>query len=334
MIHIARINEKDRNALFKNTAAQMGMTEAIIEKDFWVCFLLDYLFHRCQWKNHIAFKGGTSLSKAYGLIERFSEDIDLILDWRLLGYNIDEPWEDRSNTKQDLFNKQANEKTEKFLRDTFLPVVTADLQKEIAAPIHCYIEEDDPQTVVIAYQHGFNDTSILPIIRLEIGALAAWTPAAKKTITPYAVTQYPRLFKQSSTDILTVLPERTFWEKVTILHREANRPDDKAFPLRYSRHYYDLYCMADSNVKTAAFADIDLLNRVVKFKEKFYRCQWAKYEDAKVGTMKLMPPERNLAVLKDDYEHMQNMLFGNKPTFEDILGGIKKLEREINFIDI
>ena len=96
MINIANINEDDRNALFKNTAAKMGMTEAIVEKDFWVCYMLDYLFHRCCWKNNIAFKGGTSLSKAYGLIERFSEDIDLILDWRVLGYSIDEPWRKRS----------------------------------------------------------------------------------------------------------------------------------------------------------------------------------------------------------------------------------------------
>ena len=334
MIHIARINEKDRNALFKNTAAKMGMTEAIIEKDFWVCYTLDYLFHRCRWRDHIAFKGGTSLSKAYGLIERFSEDIDLILDWRLLGYGIDEPWEERSNTKQDLFNKQANTRTESFLRDDFLPAFAADLQKEINTSIGCYIEEDDPQTIALTYQHGFQDVSILPVIRLEIGALAAWTPAAEKSITPYAAIQYPKLFKQPSTDILTVLPERTFWEKVTILHREANRPDDKAFPIRYSRHYYDLYCMSDTPVKAAAFSDLELLDRVVRFKEKFYRCPWAKYENTKVGTMQLMPPKRSLAVLEDDYEHMQNMLFGVKPTFNEIMSGIEKLEREINSIDL
>ncbi|MCL2149823.1 MAG: nucleotidyl transferase AbiEii/AbiGii toxin family protein [Dehalococcoidia bacterium] len=330
MIDIARINKKDRNALFKNTAAKMGMTEAIIEKDFWVCYTLDYLFHRCRWKKQIAFKGGTSLSKAYGLIERFSEDIDLILDWRLLGYNIDEPWEERSNTKQDLFNRQTNTRTESFLRDAFLPVLTADLQKEINASIGCYIEESDPQTIALTYQYGFEDVSILPVIRLEIGALAAWTPAAEKSITPYAAIQYPELFRQPSTDILTVLPERTFWEKVTILHREASRPDDKAFPVRYSRHYYDLYCMSGSPVKASAFADLELLYRIVQFKEKFYRCSWAKYENAKVGTMKLMPPERSLAVLEDDYEHMQNMLFGVKPTFNEIISGIEKLEREIN----
>lgn len=97
MKNIATIKENDRKALFQNTAAKMGLTNAIIEKDFWVCFMLDYLFHRCKWKNSIAFKGGTSLSKAYALIERFSEDIDLILDWRVIGYSIDEPWQERSN---------------------------------------------------------------------------------------------------------------------------------------------------------------------------------------------------------------------------------------------
>ena len=114
------------------------------------------------------------------------------------------------------------------------------------------------------------------MIRLEIGALAAWTPAEEKPITPYAAEQYGRLFKQPSTEILTVLPKRTFWEKVTILHREAYRPENSALPTRYSRHYYDLYCMANSPVKAEAFADLDLLDKVVRFKDKFYRCSWAK----------------------------------------------------------
>ena len=195
MRKIAKLNEKDRKALFHNTAAKMGMTDAIIEKDFWVCFMLDYLFHRCKWKDNIAFKGGTSLSKSFGLIERFSEDIDLILDWRVIGYEKDEPWQERSNTKQDFFNKEANEKTEKFLKEKFLPVITTDLEKELGYAVNCYIEKNDPQTVVFAYNRSFEDISILPVIRLEIGALASWTPAKKKAITPYAAEQYPHLFE-------------------------------------------------------------------------------------------------------------------------------------------
>lgn len=330
MRKIAKLGENDRKALFHNTAAKMGMTDAIIEKDFWVCYMLDYLFHRSQWKENIAFKGGTSLSKAYGLIERFSEDIDLILDWRVLGYGIDEPWKNRSNTKQDIFNKEANARAEVFLRDTFLPAIIADLTDELGENVKCYIDADDPQTVKIAYPNSFSDASILQEIRLEIGALAAWTPVKNATIMPYAAEQYKRLFEEPATEVLTVLPERTFWEKVTILHREAFRPEDRPFPARYSRHYYDLYKMMQTPVKDNALSDNDLLERVVKFKDKFYRCPWARYDLAKRGTMKLLPPTSNIGKLRSDYEHMQNMIFGNKPGFDEIMNAMSDLEKTIN----
>ena len=167
-------------------------------------------------------------------------------------------------------------------------------------------------------------------IRLEIGALAAWTPAKIAEITSYAAEKYGRVFEQPSTEALTVLPERTFWEKVTILHREAFREENHPLPARYSRHYYDLYCMAKSPVKDRALADTDLLAHVVAFKDKFYRCPWARYDLAKCGTMRLMPPEYNIQKLKDDYAHMQNMIFGEKPSFDEILYGIAALESEIN----
>ncbi len=328
MRKIAVIEAEEREELFRNTAAKMGVSEAVIEKDFWVCYMLDYLFHRCAWKDNLAFKGGTSLSKAYDLIKRFSEDIDLILDWRVLGYGINEPWEQRSNTKQDAFNKEANERAEVFLRDVFLPGISKDLTAELTLHVKCEIDPHDGQTVKIIYPNSFSDTAILQEIRLEIGALAAWTPAAEQTITSYAAEYYGRIFDHPSTQVRTVLPERTFWEKVTILHREAFRPERSTLPARYSRHYYDLWCMAKSPVKDRALDDTDLLARVVAFKDKFYRCTWARYDLAKRGTMRLMPPKHNLAVLRNDYEHMQNMIFGEKPEFDVIMGEIEKLENE------
>ena len=254
----------------------------------------------------------------------------MILDWRVLGYGINEPWEQRSNTKQDIFNKDANARAEVFLRDTFLPAIISDLTAELGEKIRCFMDGDDPQTVKVIYPNSFSDASILQEIRLEIGALAAWTPVKYATITPYAAEQYTMLFEQPSTEVLTVLPERTFWEKVTILHREAFRPEDRPFPLRYSRHYYDLYKMARTAVKDNALQDNELLERVVRLKDKFYRCPWARYDIAKRGTMKLLPPEYNVAKLRSDYEHMQNMLFGEKPSFEEIINAMAQLEKEIN----
>jgi hypothetical protein len=119
----------------------------------------------------------------------------------------------------------------------------------------------ESQTVNFSYPKLFNESSILPMVRLEIGALAAWTPTVQSTITSYAAQQYGRVFQNPSTSVLTVLPERTFWEKVTILHKEAFRTNGK-FPARYSRHYYDLCCMGRSAVKAVAFENKELLKKI------------------------------------------------------------------------
>ncbi len=151
MRNVARLPDSDRGELFRNTADKMGLNDAIVEKDFWACFTLDHLFHRCPWKDAITFKGGTSLSKAFNLISRFSEDIDLILDWRVLGYGKDEPWEKRSNTKQDAFNKEANARAEVFLAEQFCPTVQAEFSRELGCEANIYIDEKDKQTVIFAY---------------------------------------------------------------------------------------------------------------------------------------------------------------------------------------
>lgn len=330
MKRIARLSDNDRRELFRNTADKMGLNDAIVEKDFWVCFTLDYLFHRSRWKDAITFKGGTSLSKAFNLISRFSEDIDIILDWRVLGYNVSEPWELRSNTKQDIFNKEANARAEKFLAEKFCPEIKKGLSLELGCEANIYIDEKERQTVIFAYPNLFTSTVTLHMIRLEIGALAAWTPAKKAVIAPYVAQYYPTIFEQKETQILTVAPERTFWEKATILHHEANRPEHLKMPLRYSRHYYDLYCMSRTTIKKAAFEQLGLLKKVVDFKMKFYPRGWAKYSEAVPGSLKLLPPTYRLGDLAADYNSMKDMLYGEIPSFETVMAPIDELEKEIN----
>ena len=329
MKEIALREREEREELFLVTAREINLPEAMVEKDFWVCWTLDYLFHDCPWEKHLAFKGGTSLSKCFGLIQRFSEDIDLILDWRLLGYETGEPWMERSKTWQDKFNKEANTRTEEFLRETFLPQLQADFEKLLDDEFFLCIEEDDPQTVCFGYPRSFQEGAILPVVRLEIGALAAWTPAKQVEIASYAAQQYPQVFKHPTTSILAVAPERTFWEKVTILHKEAFRTNGR-FPARYSRHYYDLWCMGRSSIKAAAYGELGLLERVVRFKERFYPAGSAHYELAKPSTMRLLPPEEWIPLLREDYEHMKNMIFGETPEFEEIVECMERLEGEIN----
>ena len=331
MRDVARRKLNDLRALFTNVSTKKGLSTAIVEKDFWVCWLLDYLFGRSPWKKQMAFKGGTSLSKAYGLIERFSEDIDLILDWRLLGYGADEPWEERSNTQQDLFNKQANARSAEFLESRFVPRLADDLTEALGHPADIRMDEDTPNTVLFHYPQSFEDGSILPAIRLECGCLAAWTPAQVRPISSYVAEVYPHLFSHPACGVLTVEAERTFWEKATILHREAMRTERQGLmPQRYSRHYYDLWCMCRAGTKAAALDRLQLLEDVVAFKRKFYRCAWARYEEATPCSIRLVPPERAWPALESDYAHMQNMIFGPLPAFREILDVLKALETELH----
>ncbi|MBU0754655.1 MAG: nucleotidyl transferase AbiEii/AbiGii toxin family protein, partial [Planctomycetes bacterium] len=124
--------------------------------------------------------------------------------------------------------------------------------------------------------------------------------------------------------------ERTFWEKVTILHHEAHRPAANPQPPGYSRHYYDVCRMARARVKNDAFADLNLLRAVVAFKDKFYRRGWARYDLAVPGTMKLVPPQHIMQVVERDYEAMRFMIFGERPVFRDLVEQIRALEAEIN----
>jgi len=327
MIELAR--RADRVDLFRAVAQKRGLHEAIIEKDFWVCWLLDYLFTDSPWKDRLAFKGGTSLSKAYCLIQRFSEDIDLILDWTLLGFDPDEPWDERSTTKQDLFNKGANEKTKSFLESTFLPSLRRDLEARLAGVIDLGLSG---QEVLFTYPRSFKLEAIQPQIRLEIGPLAAWVPNEERPIRPYVADDFPLLFSRPSVQVRTVSAQRTFWEKATILHQEAHRSNDKAVPLRYSRHYYDMNRMIGTDVELMALADLDLLEAVVTFKQRFYRSSWARYEDARPGSFRLLPSEGHRRALELDYQSMRSMIFGPIPPFAEVIDSLARTEQSINGI--
>jgi len=329
MNRIAKAAKKEREELFISTSRAIGLPEAMVEKDFWVCWILDYLFQHSPWTNRLAFKGGTSLSKCFGLINRFSEDIDIVLDWRLLGYEADYLWEERSRTQQEKINKETIIKTNGFLSDVLLPKFQKDFSSVLSDDFSIYIDTDDPQTVCFSYPRIFDESAIISVVRIEMGVLAAWTPVQHETVTPYAVQENPQIFKNPSTKILTVAPKRTFWEKVTILHKEAFRNDTK-FPSRYSRHYYDLYCMNHSVVREQAYSDMELLDRVVKFKNKFYPSSAAHYELAKPGSMRLVPPNNCIEVIRSDYNHMKNMIFGEQPDFNKMMDCISNMEQEVN----
>ena len=326
MDRIALMSDERRNELFSLTAERRGMRSgAIVEKDFWVTWVLGRLFASALLGSRILFKGGTSLSKVFGLIERFSEDIDLILDWNEVV--TEDPNSERSKTKQDRFNKAVPALSRKYIEDVFLPEVARLMEGICSAAV----EEGAPDVINIRYRSGFGDAYLRPEIRLEIGPLAQWLPNARYQVTSYAAEAFPELFAEPSCGVQVIKAERTFWEKATILHQEAHRPEGSPFPARYSRHYYDLSMMAEEqDVRRSALDAADLLESVVAFKMKFYPRGWARYELAKVGTLRLLPPEWNMDALRDDYAAMREMVFGRYPDFDNVTSTLKDLQAEIN----
>jgi hypothetical protein len=184
MDKIAAGSASDRRDLFRESASRLGMNPAIVEKDFWVCWILKLLFAEPALKSQMVFKGGTSLSKVFGLIDRFSEDIDLVLDWRLLGYDqsgANDPFQATSSkSKQSRYNLEMNEKAVAYIRDTLLSQLN-----QLFAPISgvaARIDQDDPHTVNVFYPAAFVAEYIRPAVRLEIGPLASWVPSSSHKI--------------------------------------------------------------------------------------------------------------------------------------------------------
>lgn len=329
MSKLLKISSEELELVIQNTSDKLSMSKAIVEKDLWVCMILKYLFENFKYKDAIVFKGGTSLSKVYKLIERFSEDIDLALDWKVLGYKSEEPYKDRSNTKQLKFNDKLNEDTKVFLRDEFLPVLENDFKDSLKGKDYkFYIDEFDGQTICFDYPKNHKDSSIIQVIRLEIGSLAEPIPASRRKIKTYIEEVYPEVFDENI-QVVAVDSLRTFYEKITILHREANRVNGN-YPTRYSRHFYDVYKILLTDIKEKSFDNLDLLKAVIEFKKKFYACNWAKYDDIMEGNIKLIPSDEALEIFLKDYDSMKNMLFGEKISFDRIISSIREYEIELN----
>lgn len=228
--------------------------------------------------------------------------------------------------------EKINGDAARFLEGELMPEMHQYLNSQQIVGGLLAIDVEDSQTLRFFYPQSFSDDSILQEIRLETGALAAWTPTTTAPIRPYIIEEFPDAFAVKETLVRTVSPERTFWEKATILHKEAFRTNGR-FPARYSRHYYDLYKLAQSDVKQRAMSNLDLLKRVVDFKMTFWRSNTARYDLCAPGTLRLMPPEEALSLIEQDYVAMRNMIFGEVPGFGEMIGAISELEAEINGIN-
>lgn len=321
------LSPNEKRELLSQTAARMGVDPVIVEKDFWVSAILGVLFTHPDTKDRFVFKGGTSLSKVYGAIQRFSEDIDLIVDWRLLGLGGSDrdPWDaERSRTRQDRFNKALGTKTEEYLRDTFVPF----LRSQLPADVDVSVSDAVAQGVVARYPAMYSSAYVQAGVLLEIGPLASWVPSIWKTIVPEVSRYYPRILGDEAIPVKVTTAERTFWEKVTIAHQIAH--SNKEIPPRYARHYYDIVMLSRSGVAATALRDVKLLRSVAEFKERFYPSRAARYDLARPGTVRILPGEERLVELARDYRNMATMFYGPPPDWQALVDELRRLEQSIN----
>jgi len=340
MDRVAQATAVDRAELFRSTAAALRpeRSPAIIEKDFWVCWTLHRIYAVMKFQPELIFKGGTSLSKAYNAIERFSEDVDLSVSRRDLGFaDSRDPEEEGISRKESRRRIAALVVTcQEMVRNRLLPRLREGFASVIGkSGWSIELDAIDPQTVVFAYPRsepaGRLPEAIRPAIRLEMGARSDDWPAEDREIQCYAAEAFPQAFQVARSCRTHVLDaRRTFWEKVTLLHAEFHRPTVDAAADRLSRHYYDVYQLSRQEIGQQALSRMDLLERVVAHKRLFFAAAWAHYETAVPGGFHLVPPAGRMSAFQGDYARMREMIFGDVPSWEEIVRGLQELEDKMN----
>jgi predicted nucleotidyltransferase component of viral defense system len=329
---------KRRRLVFQQVDEAMGLQAFSVEKDFWVCWILHELFALPGIGEHLTFKGGTSLSKAWKLIERFSEDVDLVVDKEALGFGGDAAPDQAASKKQRRVRLEAlMESCRKWVQGTLQPALAARLT-EVLGRDGWTLEVDpdipDGQCLLLHYPSVFPKNAagyVSPHVKIEIGARSDVWPSEKRDIRPYVTEHFPQLDPESAFPVRVLAAERTFWEKACLLHEETFRPRDKPRKLRMARHYYDIWCLLRAGVGERALADTALFQRVAEHREVFFRSSWVDYSTHKPGTFRLTPPQEHLAGWRSDYESMQGpMFFGATPGFQELLSKVAEFERRFN----
>jgi hypothetical protein len=329
---------------FDTTALRLGTTSQNIEKDFWVCWTLDALFNGLKEGGpRLLFKGGTSLSMGFGLINRFSEDIDVTV----FRDDIGEP-----TTIEELHALSGNKRRAHLdaIKDACQAYINGPLRAELtlilqdrlraagldagAARVEADDADPDGQTLLIWYPAATPRSDyVRAAIKIESGAKSALDPNSEVPIKPYVDDDLPAL-DLTVPAVRTVDPERTFWDKVVILHGLRRwfdrRGELRGGGQRVSRHYYDLHLLAGDHVGATAIAESALGADCVAHARMFFNRPDFDLVSAAPGSFALAPHDAMIEQLRLDYRAMQGMIFGDPPNFEAVLASINPLETRIN----
>jgi len=329
MIGYLQLPDARKMEVLAQAGAITGLNTSAIEKDWWVTLALKASF-LTPWADRLLFKGGTSLSKSWRLIERFSEDIDLVLDRQILGFGgelsitqIKKLRKTASNFISVQFKDALQQTLENMGVDPALFTLTVE-QTDVS--------DRDPQVLEVSYKSlqpadGYLHEKIL----LEIGARSLMEPASPRKIYSIIGESIPnQSFSGEAFIIPTVDPQRTFLEKLFLLHEEFSKPVDKIRYKRMSRHLYDLERLMDSDHGKAAIQNVALYRRIVAHRERYTPIRGLNYSYHSPATINFIPPITVSKLWESDYASMRtSMIYGTSQDYKQLINRLEELRNRI-----
>ena len=339
----ANLPPAERALIVIEAAGRMGLAPLIVEKDFWVCWALGRIFEVEAVAPHVVFKGGTSLSKVFGAIQRFSEDIDLAVSPQALGFTAAELEEAPSASQRRKRVQALEAECERCVSERFRPALEAAIATRLGSPQHTKswlrYEIDalaGTPNLLFAYPSALAQAGgyIAKQVKLEFGALTDQQPTGTHSIAAL-LAQTPGVdlasaYEDLQASVVALEITRTFWEKATILHAEHHRPLDLPIRDRFARHYADFEALWRHASRADALARLDLLDDVVRHKSRFFSSGWTHYETARPGTFRLVPPAMRHAALARDYATMAPMFIREPIEFNVMLQRLQVAEQQLN----
>lgn len=339
MLDWLRLPAERRIEIINQVNSKTGFSREAIEKDWWVTLTL-FAVTKTPWIGNMVFKGGTSLSKGWALISRFSEDIDLAMDRIVL-----DPENNVSNPSQ---LRKLRRRSAAFMGDPF-PVALDEQLRAMAVTTEEYRltvklgpGDEDPRQIWLHYDSLFETDAIkekpdyiAPKVIVEIGARSLREPCSPRPITSLISQHFPgRSFAALSFDIETVEPQRTLMEKIFLLHEEKRKELEKRRILRLSRHYSDLKETAETGHMQTALTSPELFRTIRDHRHQFSPIPGCDYVNLCCRDLDFLPYIEDLPKWKEDYKEMQiNMIGSNPPSFEEMMAGLDVLQARIRALD-
>lgn len=330
---LQKLDDNSRKTSLNQASLKSGIPPKAIEKDWWVTLVLKMLF-TSKYAAYFAFKGGTSLSKGWGIIDRFSEDIDVALNSEAFGIQYkDKPsktFVEQLRRKGCLFtsNEIANELREQFEKLQIL----GELYALEAEAIRSDMPDTDPQTIYVNYKSLFDPNPYLPdSVKIEFSVRSQKEPNDSRQMQTLLNMYFPNeIYEEEPFPVTTIQPSRTLIEKILLLHEEYNREDEsKMRTYRMSRHYYDLYRIHADYSST--LADTQFIEDIIEHRKSYSRLKHFDYSSLCIGQISIIPSEAILIKLKNDYEEMaKEMMYGDVPTFKELIVEVIKIQDSFN----